>query len=396
MVTWRDRRGVATFRGVPFTVDEHSAQGGRRAVLTEIPGSDRPPSSEDLGQAPREWTIRGHVVGADYEDQRDALIAALEAEGPGELVHPYHGTRTVVIPAGGYRVTQSSRLGGLAEFEITCHEVAETLTPSATVDSSAALSAAATATQDTITSTFLATYQPLTSGSESTVDAVAGMCASATRAISTAPVTGAALAEVRARITALLTDAAPLTLDPPALVAEMEGLVEAIATGIRAAGVTQVAARLLGLYSADLGARPSGTTPTRIQEQANYDAVAQVYRGTVIARAAAEAVDDEWEAYEDAIAVRDQVLEVLDEHLDQAVDDDYEALTDLRTALITAVPPPEEGLPHVRTVDLPATLPSLVVAQRVYGDATRAEEIELRNGVADPLLVIGQGIKVLV
>lgn len=396
MVTWRDRRGVATFRGVPFTIDDHSAQGGRRAVLTEIPGSDRPPSSEDLGQAPREWTIRGHVVGADYEDQRDALITALEAEGPGELVHPYHGTRTVVIPAGGYRVTQSSRLGGLAEFEITCHEVAETITPSATVDSSAALSDAAAATQDTITSTFLAAYLPLTSGSMAIAAAVRGVSQQVSSVASASPLSGEGLAEVRSLAASVLARADALVLDPPALVAEMEGLVDSIATGLREAAVTQVAARLLGLYSADLGARPSGTTPTRIQEQTNYDAVAQVYRGTVIARAAAEAVDDEWEAYEDAIAVRDQVLEVLDEHLDQAVDDDYEALTDLRTALITAVPPPEEGLPHVRTVDLPATLPSLVVAQRVYGDATRAEEIELRNGVADPLLVIGQGIRVLV
>ncbi|HDC1985918.1 TPA: DNA circularization N-terminal domain-containing protein, partial [Salmonella enterica] len=83
--------GQGTFRGVPFLVyREQRQRGGRRLVKREYPLRDTG-SSDDLGRKLRERTFTAIVLGDDRDSQRDALIAALEAPGAGELNHPEFG-----------------------------------------------------------------------------------------------------------------------------------------------------------------------------------------------------------------------------------------------------------------------------------------------------------------
>src|SRR5690606_23861247 len=71
-----------------------------------------------------------------YLAARDALIAALETAGPGELVHPYHGTRRVICSS--FRVRESSRDGGMAVFSIEFEETdAQPAFPAAAIDGAA-------------------------------------------------------------------------------------------------------------------------------------------------------------------------------------------------------------------------------------------------------------------
>ncbi|EPY2517038.1 DNA circularization N-terminal domain-containing protein [Escherichia coli] len=70
---WRDRLQDASFRGVPFKVEEESAGTGRRVETHEYPNRDKP-YTEDLGKITFRPSITAYVVGDDCFDQRDRLI----------------------------------------------------------------------------------------------------------------------------------------------------------------------------------------------------------------------------------------------------------------------------------------------------------------------------------
>jgi prophage DNA circulation protein len=122
MPQWKLELLPASFRGVEFKMDANARASGRRAVLHEFPHRDLP-YTEDLGRKARGFPVTGYVIGAFYKDDRDALISALEAEGPGQLVLPTLGEFTV--QAREYSVRENKRAGGIAEFEMNFIEVGD-------------------------------------------------------------------------------------------------------------------------------------------------------------------------------------------------------------------------------------------------------------------------------
>src|SRR6187549_894076 len=124
-MSWRDdltkveingRRMIAgSFRGAVFFVEDHTQTGGRRLVRDELPYADDP-YVDDLGRKARDFGVRCYLIGDGYVAQRDALLDALEAQGPGTLVHPYRGVRTCAVDA--YTLNETRDDGGLASFDI--------------------------------------------------------------------------------------------------------------------------------------------------------------------------------------------------------------------------------------------------------------------------------------
>lgn len=117
---WRLALQPASYNGVGFQVDTDEKSSGRRLVPHEFPKRDTP-YTEDMGRRARRYTVMAYIIqgpdnGYDYRPNRDALIAQLESEGPGTLVHPTMGIDTVEVDT--YRVTERRELGGMAEFEI--------------------------------------------------------------------------------------------------------------------------------------------------------------------------------------------------------------------------------------------------------------------------------------
>jgi len=124
---WRDRLRDASFRGVPFSVEDDDASFGRRVQLHEYPNRDKP-YTEDLGRAARRLTINAYVIGGDYADQRDRLIAAVETNGPGTLVHPQYGEMQGSIN-GTVKVSHSSAEGRMARISFEFVESGELTFP---------------------------------------------------------------------------------------------------------------------------------------------------------------------------------------------------------------------------------------------------------------------------
>ena len=118
----------ASFRGVPFRTTDSDTGVGRRNEVHEYPMRDLP-YADDLGRA-REFQVNGYVVGENYLQERDALIEALEAYGPGELIHPKYGMLNVVV-LGRVSIRESHTEGGIARFAITFAEAGENTFPRA-------------------------------------------------------------------------------------------------------------------------------------------------------------------------------------------------------------------------------------------------------------------------
>jgi prophage DNA circulation protein len=138
---WRDGWQPASFRGAFFYVESNSKSSGRRIVLHEFPKRDFP-YPEDMGRHAWQFTVRGYLIQypfdnsahdprqtPDYRIPRDALIAALEAAGPGVLQLPTIRPVTVVCPE--YRWTEETNKGGYVVFDMTFQEygTVQNLTP---------------------------------------------------------------------------------------------------------------------------------------------------------------------------------------------------------------------------------------------------------------------------
>jgi prophage DNA circulation protein len=120
---WRLRLQPASYNGVQFHVDGSTRASGRRIALHEFPKRDTP-YAEDMGRKAKRFSVVAYVIGPNYEDQRDALIAQLEAEGAGLLVLPTSTDQKKVV-IDNYSVTERREQGGYATIEMTFIEAGQ-------------------------------------------------------------------------------------------------------------------------------------------------------------------------------------------------------------------------------------------------------------------------------
>ena len=80
-----------SFKGVPFFIKEYERQnGGRNIVSKSVPFSSNF-VNQDLGGKIPAYSFDAYLVGDEFKESRDNLIAACDEEGSGELVHPFFG-----------------------------------------------------------------------------------------------------------------------------------------------------------------------------------------------------------------------------------------------------------------------------------------------------------------
>lgn len=94
-MSWSKILQDASFRGVKFEVLAVGDDGGKSAAVHQLPYVNGA-SVEDMGNEPWSFGVRALLRGDRYEEALSDLTKALEAQGPGELVHPIHGLRNVV------------------------------------------------------------------------------------------------------------------------------------------------------------------------------------------------------------------------------------------------------------------------------------------------------------
>ncbi|WP_181297032.1 DNA circularization protein [Pseudomonas sp. Q2-TVG4-2] len=430
-MAWRDDYRPGAFRGVSFHLKNSTRTGGRRTVLDEYPLRDVP-STQDMGRKARQFNLSMTVIGPDYMAQRDQLIEALEAWGPGTLIHPFYGELDVVV-LGDYSVEESTEQGGLARITQNFAEAGETPRPDSQTLPGAAVNATADQVQHEALVEFEEEWSVLgTAGfvadealtmlgeasgavgeafeyAQGAASPVIGTVQGATSTVTNAGGLLSGAGSFNQLYTRLTGSFQQLMLAPGNLSFSLLDVVRSITSGTNPFAAFQAQAALFNLGSKAKPVRSSGyVTPARAQQAANQAAVYRLIERVAVTEAArlstSRPLDSQGQvlpglAYENrnqAVEVRDQVVAELDRQQLAASPDRYAALAKLTAALVSDMNQRSAALVSLTQFQPRITMPALLIAHQLYGDARRADEIVARNRIAHPGFVQGgQSLEVL-
>lgn len=357
-MSWREQLQAASFRTVGFFVERHDADFARRVAVHEYPGQDLP-DTEDLGERATTFDLDAYVLGADYMVARDQLITALRKAGPGELVHPYLGRVDVV--ALGFRLTESTREGGLARLSIRFIRASELL-PTVVVDTQAVASTAAEAAQVATVPAFAESWPT-----------ALGVRAAAMRAINAA-------------------------FEPlETLIGNAEDWRDTLQQLINqpAAIAARLAADLARVRSlADLRRLWSFYDDT----SASSRSLSLQLQASAVIAACAWSAQQVYPSYDEAVATRDELLDQLDALALRADSGLYAQLRTLRVATAADIEQRSADLARITHYTPSEVLPALVLVHRLYGPAdveARSADLIARNRLQHPGFVPVAALEVL-
>lgn len=391
---WMSSYVKGSFRGVPFFTEDHDQSGGRRGTSHEFPQRDDP-WFEDLGRRARERSITMFLLGDDVYDQRDAMVAALEAKGAGILVHPFLGQLDVVCT--DYTLSETTREGGIARFTMQFAEAGRLLAGEVNDDSAEAARTVGAAENKAAIARFEAEFS-VAGLPEYAVDGALGDVERFARdALTSGKILGGAGKALRAFESGI--DGLEGALDLVYAPARLAQTVTAMVRGIAALGISPLLRlrALTRLFESQRRPRTIiGMTPVRIAERANSAALAQ----NVAVVSAAEAVrvmsGIGFASRDEAIALRTPLADALDaaatDYADGGFDAAAAALDHLRHAMVRDVAARGSSLAPIRIVTPSATEPLLVIINRVYGTRgfdARVGEVAARNAITHPGFVSG-------
>lgn len=412
--TWENLR-PASFRGVAFEVESHSESGGRRVELHEYPLRDTP-YAEDLGKKAGKWQIEAFLVNgkSGYAERRDKLREALNASGPGTLIHPYLGELSVSVD--GYSLKETTREGGYCTFSISFVEAGQPVEPDVEKDTAANVLDKAEAAKEAATAGFLGEYMPLLEDLEGLAGKVPALLSEATAFLGT-PLSILSRAQSAASSVLALPDRlASRILGYLGTIRQLGGIATSglkmnaltALLGKKSAGTASswlvtsngVIAGIVGETSWPQagggsigGGTPSPETPgvvaSTVANRAETPLIDLIAAGAVI-EAAIESADADYGTADDALASRDAVLEAIDEvQRANCSDAVFTALSELAAAVNEDLTTRGAELPKLGSATLFMSMPALAASYRLYGDVGQADSIVARNRIRHPGRVPG-------
>lgn len=413
--TWENLR-PASFRGVAFEVESHSESGGRRVELHEYPLRDTP-YAEDLGKKAGKWQIEAFLISrknSGYAEQRDKLREALNASGPGTLIHPYLGELSVSVD--GYSLKETTREGGYCTFSISFVEAGQPVEPDVEKDTAANVLDKAEAAKEAATAGFLDEYMPLLEDLEGLAGKVPALLSEATAFLGT-PLSILSRAQSAASSVLALPDRlASRILGYLGTIRQLGGIATSglkmnaltALLGKKSAGTASswlvtsngVIAGIVGETSWPQagggsigGGTPSPETPgvvaSTVANRAETPLIDLIAAGAVI-EAAIESADADYGTADDALASRDAVIEAIDEvQRANCSDAVFTALSELAVAVNEDLTTRGAELPKLGSATLFMSMPALAASYRLYGDVGQADAIVARNRIRHPGRVPG-------
>lgn len=388
-MSWRDQLRQGSWRNAPFFWKSSETRVGRRNIRHDYPQRDDA-WFEDIGKCPREFVLEMYVIGPDYMSARDRLAAAFETAGAGTLVHPLYGTLKVEV-TDKVVIRESTDEGGMARFTACFALAAANKQPAAAGDTAGVVAdqaaAATAASQAAYVRTFSVAKNPafVQDSALSRLGELTAKLKSIADLIPTDLVSSQFYSDLNGFMLAcdtLINNPLDLVRN---LTTEISAAVNLAADPWSRFGIWQ------GMF--DFGSAwvtPPGSTPSRLQANANQLALSALVRQSAAIGAAATSAEMDFPSYQDAIAVRDAVADQLDLQMEQATDDAlYTALANLRAAVVKDIATRGADLALIVSYTPPQTVPALVLAYRLYGDATKEDDIIARNHIVNPGFILG-------
>ena len=420
-MTWRERQQwgpeflagfrPASFRGVPFQVRELDKGFGRRLAIQEIPGGEftedgrraPPVIVQDLGEDADDFNIDAWLIGDDYDLQRDALERALKTAGQGDLYLPRRGALSVTVVDRPRTIETQDERG----FCVVRFRVLVTALPPKVTKAEAALRVQqnAEAAKRVATETFQVAY----TGEGLSVDrklkvrealdgASRGLVNIQGRISSAINIIPRGANEVNRLINRLnrvidtpldLSEAIvnAVTTTYSSLVGTASLLRNVATTWGRGGPVRILADQTFRFLDAWRAPSVLTTTVEGQQEQQNLDAFYRLLALLMIFETANVLPGLEFGSRDQVGDFRDRYLRSVDPWYRESVGDEFEAMSSVNEAVLAHLGEMADPLPHIVTYTPPETLPALVIAHNLYGDARMEAEIVERNNLRNPLFV---------
>jgi prophage DNA circulation protein len=373
--------------------------------------------------------------GGNVLAQRDALVGAAERPGPGALMHPTLGALKVSVPDQGLSVTERWDMGRYFEISFTFIESGDRYFPTITTSTGSLLDKLAAALG---LSSVLDFARKVIGGVTAVINAVEGVIkfgkaivgmvmgviadfkvlvgrithdvrsitslgslltgdfgryangnvSSALIASKKAKNSSATMADLITKNTANRA-AVDVAMDALVNAAEnldasssqtftdaVQGVMGALVAGIADPGN---AIALLGPLASYAPTAFNGSGTIGVARATAQDATAALLRRAALASIGQVVATYVPQSYDEAIATMNTVTGFLDAEIllagDGGDDESYNALIALRQAVVTALTTTGATLPSLETFSFKAALPALVLANRLYQDPSRSDEL---------------------
>ena len=409
-MNWRDRLLPASFRGVGFWVDQAKTPVGKKGQLHEYPQRDLP-FFEGLGQQAKIHDLTAFIVGPDCLEQRDKLLKALE-QGSGELVHPWLGR--IQVKVGECDMTHTRQDGGLVTFALKFYPDEPLPFPTATVSTQKVLLAKA----DTLLGSAVARFEQAMTLIKAARIGIANLRNSLTGVYEVIQEQLKPLIEEYRQITELVKAVKEL---PKEVAAEFKGLLGDIKSlkdfakeGYRGV-IADVSQQLEAIRKADAPKLTTGKDTT-----AAAQAMADLVQDTLLVKVAQwvasmpvastpvklsstpsldqqtvqPVIRQEVPVTDDLQLLQKELNEAIQLALNKASPAHYQAINDVKQALNAHLKAVASSGVRLVSKSFQESLPAVVVAYRQFADATRVMEVTQRNGVAHPLFLPPNDVKV--
>jgi prophage DNA circulation protein len=436
-MTWRDElslNGKGSFRGEEFYVSDVGSTIGRRTATYEFPGRDKP-MIEDLGRKMRSFNLTCYVIGPDYMRDRDKLRIAFEKPGPGPFVHPYFGEMTASVD-GDVTLTETTAEGGMCRFNLRLiefggEEKAPTVEPDTQTEvdkkADAAIEAASNDFEEewTLAGAIADAVQAAIDAVNSVVSTMNAIKGRVNAVMNTIDSIGDAINSFASTVSAIIALPGQIASSISELVTDIYAAIDTIgdswdsyfaedetsgevagtpltspSAATPASGSTRIevlmdAFRSFMEYGDDFS-EVTGTTSQKQIQATNQDAIIILVKTIAVAEACRVAAYAPFSNYDQAVSVRDELIEEIDALIENAGDETYAALMDLRASISKHLISVAADLPMITEYTPTKSMPALVISQIIYGDSKHETEIIARNNLRNPAIVeAGTALEVL-
>jgi prophage DNA circulation protein len=408
----------ASWRGQIFGVYGVSNRFGRRTALHEYPYKDSV-WIEDLGSGRKAFGFRGFITGPLAAIQHAALALAMDKKGTGTLTHPSLGIFTGVVVSFSSRQSVEFINGFDLEFEFV--ESVEPTFPDSTASTTSGVNLGALNIFSLAGTAFgtalgvagvalgLVTAAPAVIGQIMALPAslASDAAAIANSATSIGDAFGPYASQATVNVTA--TDAATSRAALSACVAtaiasgasgdpaQIQAAVSAVPAAVQAAATDPAdQVRLLLPLTASVPVLVTAGDAIGQAQASVAAAISALFRRAALAAIATASAASLPTSYDDAMALMGQVTSALDAEITLAGDaadaadaDVMAGLIALRAAVVADLTARGASLAPLRTVSFAAPMPALAVAQQLYRDGTRADELIRRVHPWHPAFLSG-------
>jgi len=402
---WARRLKQASFRGVPFFIDSHEFKAGRNAVPHEAPDQNKT-FAEDIGLKTRKFSITGHVLGDDYFRLRDNLIDACEQPGPGELVHPYLGVKTVQCV--GINFSEDIGEGRIGRFSLEFLDAGAPNFPAGIFDQIAAFFDAANNAVDAVDAAFQSVYD-LTNLPGFVIDEVTVLVTNlldtvegSIEAITSIPAKKAELneklANLRTNTSTLVRNGETLSTETINLIKDLKEVVADVEEDVTdAIDSTSGRDQTLSVFSSlltfnDDEVSIEANTPSKVAQEVAKSAYQNLVKQAAIVSLSEQSVIKEYKTIQDADEQREFLIDQVESQLDLIDDDDlYQSFFDLKGTIIKTIPNENAVTASEVTIETKVILPALVVVYDLNENLEDEVDFIDRNRVRHPgFLAVGE------